>query len=578
MNNLETSQILSYLTKIDQRLDTLEGQVMKEVNSRPNIQDQSKDQRAKTETKSSSNLESKTKFTKEKKLNIVIEAIQERNNSKIARKYKIDESTVRKWRLEFKENKECLDIEKSKKWNKGVREGKFPEMEQALVLWIANQRDQKLPVRMSDICEKAQQIFEELYPLLKREFNSSHGWFCRFVKRAKLSRRAPTHIIQKMTETSLEEIQEYLKNIFDKRVQIEVYRSLGEFTSTLIINIDEVPMTMDFSSKMTYEQKGATMVEVKKSAGTRQTFTALLGILSNGFKLPPYIVFKTKNATEVPEDLRPYIIVRRNSRGWMNGDLFLDYIKRLLLNLRVQNNTHIILTMDQSRIHKVQPVIDALNCCKYLSHFFIPAGCTFLLQPLDISCNKPLKDRLRDRFHEWFQVNGIQPTNITPAGFYRPPRPQLIMRWLLEELEGFPTQIVVKSFKICGSSNELDHSEDYLINPKISDHFGIENMHRTNLFRNEDPYHDQDTLIEQLKSQPFTITFEQTTEEPFYEESSSESSISEEEEIPENGDPCFEPFDKVRVCTGPSRIKVPTNNHQIQEPENIFDIICSKGF
>ena len=32
----------------------------------------------------------------------------------------------------------------------------------------------------------------------------------------------------------------------------------------------------------------------------------------------------------------------------------------------------------------------------------MPANCTDKLQPIDVSVNKPIKDKLRSRFHDWY--------------------------------------------------------------------------------------------------------------------------------------------------------------------------------
>jgi len=44
-----------------------------------------------------------------------------------------------------------------------------------------------------------------------------------------------------------------------------------------------------------------------------------------------------------------------------------------------------------------------LNPRNNISVILVPSGCSFLLQPLDVALNKPLKDRLRVRFGEWFK-------------------------------------------------------------------------------------------------------------------------------------------------------------------------------
>ena len=51
---------------------------------------------------------------------------------------------------------------------------------------------------------------------------------------------------------------------------------------------------------------------------------------------------------------------------------------------------------------KMQPVKDLMSWFNTLVPVMVPAGCTSLVQPLDICINKPLKDRIRalaDRNH-----------------------------------------------------------------------------------------------------------------------------------------------------------------------------------
>jgi len=52
--------------------------------------------------------------------------------------------------------------------------------------------------------------------------------------------------------------------------------------------------------------------------------TALCGVLSNGFKLPIYLVTKSGKNIQVPNELKPYrIIILNNNNGWMT----VDYLK-----------------------------------------------------------------------------------------------------------------------------------------------------------------------------------------------------------------------------------------------------------
>ena len=64
----------------------------------------------------------------------------------------------------------------------------------------------------------------------------------------------------------------------------------NDFTEILFINMDEVPINFDCDSYSIYEFKGSKKISVKKTCQKKK----VLAMLSNGLKLPPYIIFKNE--------------------------------------------------------------------------------------------------------------------------------------------------------------------------------------------------------------------------------------------------------------------------------------------
>lgn len=106
----------------------------------------------------------------------------------------------------------------------------------------------------------------------------------------------------------------------------------------------------------------------------------MLACLGDGTKLPPYVVFKRKT---LPKNLNfpKEVVVRCQAKGWMDKQLVQDWRKSMLV-------------WDSFRAHLSKPVRSTLRSIN-TECVVIPGGMTSMLQPLDVSINKPFKDRMR---------------------------------------------------------------------------------------------------------------------------------------------------------------------------------------
>ncbi|PSN36215.1 hypothetical protein C0J52_07293 [Blattella germanica] len=86
----------------------------------------------------------------------------------------------------------------------------------------------------------------------------------------------------------------------------------------------------------------------------------------------------------------------------------------------------------------------------------IPGGMTGMLQPLDVSVNRPFKTHLRRLYREW----RCSSTEMTPTGRLKKPSLPQMCEWIVSVWNSIPEEMVAKSFKVRSISNAMDGSED----------------------------------------------------------------------------------------------------------------------
>jgi hypothetical protein len=76
----------------------------------------------------------------------------------------------------------------------------------------------------------------------------------------------------------------------------------------------------------------------------------------------------------------------------------------------------------------------------------ISGGLTSVVQPLDVSINKPFKDRMREKWRMWMAEGKFE----TRGGNLKKPNNSLMCHWISEAWDDIPHEIIVNSFKPVG--------------------------------------------------------------------------------------------------------------------------------
>nr|XP_054928945.1 uncharacterized protein LOC129385819 [Dermacentor andersoni] len=227
-----------------------------------------------------------------------------------------------------------------------------------------------------------------------------------------------------------------------------------KFLLSQIGNADQTPINFDMPRNSTVDMKGAKSVQVKTTGAEKQRCTVMLAVTADGRKLPPFVVFKRKT---LPKGTLPAgIHIRAQEKGWMSAELVSDWLKTVWGRRPGALLLPSLLVMDSFGGHLEKNVRCRMSELR-TDLAIIPGGLTSVLQPLDVSINKPFKDNVRRLYTEWMAAGNH---DLTPAGKIRRPTIDMLCRWILEAWSVIPSEMVVRSFKKTGISNSLDGSED----------------------------------------------------------------------------------------------------------------------
>jgi DDE superfamily endonuclease len=285
------------------------------------------------------------------------------------------------------------------------------------------------------------------------------------MSRHKLSNRRKTTIAQRLSEDYVEQQSEFLSFVLYLRKE-------HNYPLSLIGNMDETLMAFNLPSNMTVEQSGSKTVSILSIGHERSNFTIVLACMADGTKLPSVIIFKLK---KIPREEFPEgVVIRANPEGWMNEEEMVWWVKNIWTKrLRRGSNPKSLLVLDSFTAHKTNAVKNRFHE-KKTNLAVIPGGLTSRLQPLDVSLNKPFKAKVRNLYNHWMS-EAIK--DYTLSGKIKRPSYSLVANWVKESWEAMDTNMIKRSFKCCGVSNNVNGSEDVLIfdfNKVNKDNFGRE--------------------------------------------------------------------------------------------------------
>jgi len=374
----------------------------------------------------------------------VVKFAQESNNCAAGREFCVNEKLVRDWRKQVEKLK-CMP--KNKCSNRG-KPCQWPELEDKLLHWIEEQRQSGYIVTRNMVVIKVKAVAAELQIT---GFLASNCWCTKFLRRKNLALRQKTKIAQKLPEDLDQKITSFYSFVIKSRRR-ENYQLVH------IGNMDEMPVWFDMPSARTVNAKGAKTVLVNTTGHEKSRFTVVLACLADRTKLKPMVIFKRETLPK--ENFPPGVLVHCHPKGWMDEagmKLWVEKVWRSRPGGLLRKKS--LLVWDSFQAHLVDSVKQAVRQTN-TDIAVIPGGLTSILQPLDVSLNKPFKDRLRERWNNWM-IEGQK--SFTPAGNMRAASLPTVCLWVLDAWRSLPAEMVARSFKKCGISNSMDGTEDEIL-------------------------------------------------------------------------------------------------------------------
>lgn len=330
----------------------------------------------------------------------------------VSERYLVPITTLHNWRAK---EEAIVSGRKGERTNRsGVRICRWPELESELYSKYRQRREECKAVRRGWLKREASRAFTICYPERdSTEFRFSDGWLAGFLSRHSITLRFSTNKSQRIPEDYLHQILSWLQfNRRNSQVRFgtsDEERVVGRYLLDSICNLDETPLPFEYLDGQTYADKGSRSVQVKasNSGWDKRQATLLLTVFGSGKpRVRPLIIFRGKaeytgrraeylqrKRDEEMARYDPRVAIRWNESAYSNADLLVNWIEEYLVPALPPGPR--LLALDVAKFHSTDEVLTTLRS-NNITPSMIPPGCTGLVQPLDVSVNKPFKNILRD--------------------------------------------------------------------------------------------------------------------------------------------------------------------------------------
>lgn len=163
------------------------------------------------------------------------------------------------------------------------------------------------------------------------------------------------------------------------------------FTAQQVWNVDETGLTPVHKPGKILAKTGQKQVGKITSGEKGETMTVVSAVSAGGAFVPPMLIFKRKRMSELLlKGSPPGTIGGVSANGWIDMDLFLQWLKHFVKNVKPTPDNKALIVMDGHVTHKSLAVIEYARQNSVVM-LCLPPHTTHRMQPLDKTVFGPLK-------------------------------------------------------------------------------------------------------------------------------------------------------------------------------------------
>lgn len=344
------------------------------------------------------------------------------------------------------------------------------EYEKQLELYLRKVRQQGGVITASVVVAAARGILISTDRSQLDEFGGhislSRQWAYHLLGRMHFVRRKATTSKSKHKPLDFTELK---KSFLD---DVESVVTMEEIPPELILNWDQTGIHLVPASSWTMEQVGSKRVEISGVNDKRQITAIFCGSLAGDF-LPIQLIYQGKTARCHPKfTFPPDWDITHSPKHWSTEETMVQYIENIIVpyvqRLREDfgDDQSALVIMDNFKGQTTTTINNLLET-NNINVCLLPANTTDLLQPMDVSVNKPAKDFLKRKFEQWYSdevmkqlqgVSDIASADIQPINICFSAMKVLTAKWLVEMCDYLANnpQFVANGFRHAGISDALD--------------------------------------------------------------------------------------------------------------------------